>query len=56
MTSSITLNKEDDVGLEVEFPVERLREDFPILKQSINGKPLVYFRQCRVGAKAIGCY
>lgn len=25
------------------FPVEKIREDFPILKREINGKPLVYF-------------
>lgn len=25
------------------FPVERIREDFPILKQQVYGKPLVYF-------------
>lgn len=26
-----------------EFDVERIREDFPVLKQKIHGKPLVYF-------------
>ncbi len=25
------------------FPVEKIREDFPILKREVNGKPLVYF-------------
>ena len=25
------------------FPVEKIREDFPILQRKINGKPLVYF-------------
>lgn len=25
------------------FPVEKIREDFPILQRQINGKPLVYF-------------
>lgn len=25
------------------FPVEKIREDFPILQREINGKPLVYF-------------
>jgi cysteine desulfurase/selenocysteine lyase len=26
----------------VEFDVERIREDFPVLRQTVNGKPLVY--------------
>ena len=25
------------------FPIEKIREDFPILKRAVNGKPLVYF-------------
>ena len=25
------------------FPVDKIREDFPILKREVNGKPLVYF-------------
>jgi cysteine desulfurase/selenocysteine lyase len=25
------------------FPVEKIREDFPILQRKVNGKPLVYF-------------
>ena len=25
------------------FPVEKIREDFPILQREVNGKPLVYF-------------
>ena len=25
------------------FPVEKIREDFPILERKVNGKPLVYF-------------
>ena len=25
------------------FPVEKIRADFPILKRSVNGKPLIYF-------------
>ena len=24
------------------FDVERIREDFPVLRQTVNGKPLVY--------------
>src|SRR5215212_940993 len=26
----------------VEWDVERIREDFPVLRQTVNGKPLVY--------------
>jgi cysteine desulfurase/selenocysteine lyase len=26
----------------MDFPIEKIREDFPILKEKINGKPLVY--------------
>ena len=25
------------------FPVEKIREDFPILRQTVNNRPLVYF-------------
>ena len=25
------------------FPIEKIRKDFPILKRTVNGKPLVYF-------------
>ena len=25
------------------FPIEKIREDFPILQRTVNGKPLVYF-------------
>lgn len=27
----------------MDYPLERIREDFPILQREINGKPLVYF-------------
>jgi cysteine desulfurase / selenocysteine lyase len=27
---------------QVDFDVERIREDFPVLRQTVNGKPLVY--------------
>jgi cysteine desulfurase/selenocysteine lyase len=27
---------------DVEFDVQRIREDFPVLRQTVNGKPLVY--------------
>src|SRR5256886_9410046 len=32
------LTKTHDVG----FDVQRIREDFPVLRQTVNGKPLVY--------------
>ena len=25
------------------FPIEKIREDFPILQRAVNGKPLIYF-------------
>src|SRR5437773_436699 len=33
------------------FDVERIREDFPILEQKINGKPLVYFDNAATSQK-----
>ena len=27
----------------MDFDVNKIREDFPILKKKINGKPLIYF-------------
>jgi cysteine desulfurase/selenocysteine lyase len=33
------------------FDVERVREDFPVLKQSINGKPLVYLDSAATAQK-----
>src|SRR5256886_14299860 len=36
--SSILPKTSDDSG----FDVERIREDFPVLRQMVNGKPLVY--------------
>jgi cysteine desulfurase/selenocysteine lyase len=35
-------HKEDSAGTS-SFPVETIRQDFPILHQKINGKPLVWF-------------
>jgi cysteine desulfurase/selenocysteine lyase len=33
------------------FDVERIRQDFPVLKQSIHGKPLVYFDSAATAQK-----
>ena len=35
---SVSLDPKGDIG----FDVERIREDFPVLRQTVNGKPLVY--------------
>jgi cysteine desulfurase/selenocysteine lyase len=35
---SVITTTPDDVG----FDVKRIREDFPVLRQTVNGKPLVY--------------
>ena len=35
--------KNDQTMRQNEFDVARIREDFPILKQKVHGKPLVYF-------------
>lgn len=35
---SVSTKTQDDSG----FDVERIREDFPVLRQTVNGKPLVY--------------
>jgi selenocysteine lyase/cysteine desulfurase len=32
--------------------IERIRADFPILKLQVNGKPLVYLRQCGIESNA----
>ncbi|MGA9996955.1 MAG: cysteine desulfurase [Pyrinomonadaceae bacterium] len=40
-----TFSETSKAGLpdkQVEWDVERIREDFPVLKQTVNGKPLVY--------------
>src|SRR5579859_1527421 len=33
------------------FDVEKIREDFPVLKQKIHGKPLVYFDSAATAQK-----
>src|SRR5580693_9573837 len=35
----------------VGFDVERIREDFPVLKQTIHGKPLVYLDSAATAQK-----
>ena len=40
--SNPTTRGEQLTDLAAEFDVARIREDFPILKQTVNGKPLVY--------------
>ncbi|HWB82826.1 MAG TPA: cysteine desulfurase [Bryobacteraceae bacterium] len=40
-----------DSVISAEFDVERLREDFPILKQKIYGKPLVYLDNAATAQK-----
>src|SRR5690242_10006863 len=37
--------------LATRFDVEKIREDFPVLKQSIHGKPLVYFDSAATAQK-----
>lgn len=38
-------------GADLEFDVEKIREDFPILKQKIYGKPLVYLDNAATAQK-----
>src|SRR5689334_24978613 len=37
--------------LSIGFDVEKVREDFPVLKQSIHGKPLVYLDSAATAQK-----
>src|SRR5205809_4190550 len=37
--------------LSTSFDVERIREDFPVLKQNIHGKPLVYLDSAATAQK-----
>ena len=51
MTSS-NQTREDQLTKSVaEFDVARIREDFPILKQTVNGKPLVYLDNAATSQK-----
>lgn len=52
MTSSNQTTREDQLTKSVaEFDVARIREDFPILKQTVNGKPLVYLDNAATSQK-----
>src|SRR6516164_8211904 len=46
-SSMSTLPKEAIIG----FDVEALREDFPVLKQTVHGKPLVYLDSAATAQK-----
>jgi len=39
---AIKMSVENDSGAAVGWDVEKIRKDFPVLSQSVNGKPLVY--------------
>ena len=39
------------LGLPIGFDVDRVREDFPVLKQTIHGKPLVYLDNAATAQK-----
>src|SRR3984885_5697692 len=38
-------------AIATDFDVERIREDFPVLKQTIHGKPLVYLDSAATAQK-----
>ena len=42
-----TVRREVSIG----FDVEKVREDFPVLKQTIHGKPLVYLDSAATAQK-----
>ncbi len=45
------LSHEHNAPATAGFNVEKIREDFPILKQKVNGKPLVYFDNAATSQK-----
>ena len=47
--SMSTLSSEVSVG----FDVEKIREDFPVLKQTVHGKPLVYLDSAATAQKPL---
>ena len=51
MTSAKPLATDVTIGLSPAFDVARIREDFPILKQQVHGKPLVYLDNAATGQK-----
>ena len=46
-----TLSKQVKAVSAADFDVERIREDFPVLKQNIHGKPLVYLDNAATAQK-----
>ena len=38
--------------MQTNYPIERIRKDFPILKRKVNGKPLVYFDNAATSQKS----
>jgi cysteine desulfurase / selenocysteine lyase len=46
-----TLSKQVKAVSAADFDVERIREDFPVLKQNIHGKPLVYLDSAATAQK-----
>ncbi|MHA1237371.1 MAG: aminotransferase class V-fold PLP-dependent enzyme, partial [Candidatus Hodarchaeales archaeon] len=38
--------------MQTNYPIERIRKDFPILKRQVNGKPLVYFDNAATSQKS----
>src|SRR5450755_4462794 len=46
-----TLTNQAIAGSDAGFDVERIREDFPVLKQNIHGKPLVYLDSAATAQK-----
>ena len=51
MTSAKPLASDVTIGLSPAFDVARIREDFPILKQKMHGKPLVYLDNAATSQK-----
>jgi len=49
--STITSARQSASAVSPAFDVERIREDFPVLKQEIHGKPLVYFDSAATAQK-----
>ena len=42
VTEKVLIHDDISLGANVEWDVARIREDFPVLRQTVNGKPLVY--------------
>ncbi len=50
MTSHV-LERDDQAGARTGFDAERVRRDFPILQQIVEGKPLVYLDNAATSQK-----